>query len=115
MSNIVAIAAVGAREAAENAGPALEDRLRAAMRATHHHWLATKEDDQIMAACEGAAQAVGEGPDRERLIAELKVWQALSAAISGVPVDFGAMVPDDEADRPEPVGIRKLWLEVTET
>jgi hypothetical protein len=111
MSNIVAIAAVEARAAAEEAGLALEDRLRAAMRVTHHHWLATDESDQIMAACEGTAQAVGDGPDRERLIAELRVIQALSAAMSGVPVDFDAMLADE--NRPEPVHIRKLWAEVT--
>jgi hypothetical protein len=114
-SNIVLIAAEEGQSAAEAAGPGAEEKIKAAMTATAGHWLATSEDDQFLAACEGAARCLDEG-DRERIEASLKVLQGLAAAASGVPVDFAALIPEDSEDEPmpKPFPLKKWWNEVKE-
>lgn len=109
VSNSVLIAAVEAESAARDAGNApLEDRARAAMRATRGHWLATREDDQFLAACEGLAR-VCSPEEVERIAAELRAQQALAAILSGVPVDLDAAVAQREEH--EPIGLMLLWRE----
>lgn len=112
MNEIVLIAAVEAETAAKAAeDTTLEGRLRAAMQATANHWMATNEDDQFLAACEGTARVVDD-EDRERIEASLRLLQTLSAAASGVPVDFDALLPDGAEDRPKPARLQPLWREV---
>lgn len=107
-SNAVAIVALEARQAVEAlpAGTSLEDRLRAAMKASRDHWMATDEGDQLMGACE-AVYGLASSTERERIEADLRVMSSLSALMSGVPVAI------DQIDVPEnPLGIRRLWREV---
>ena len=47
-----------------------------------------------------------------RIEKELEFWKAMSAATSGVPVDFGRLL--DEHDPDEAIGIAKLWAEFQE-
>jgi hypothetical protein len=112
MNNLIALVATEAAEAAKRTEGTLEDKLRAAMRKGYRHWMVTDENDQLMGSLEGAARVL---PDEDvaRIEAELRLFQALSAASSGVPVDFERLLPDDEdEERPKPIGIRKLWDEV---
>lgn len=112
MNNLIALVATEAAEAAKQTDGSLEDKLRAAMRKGYRHWMVTDENDQLMGALEGAARVLPD-EDVERIKAELRLFQALGAATAGVPVDFGALLPDeDDEDRPEPIGIRKLWDEI---
>lgn len=114
MSNVVLIAAIEARSAVQAIPDAsIEDRARAAMRAVQNHWMATREEDQFLAACEGLAQtATPEEFERikDDLERQSKAGAVLQALAAGVPVDFDAL------DVPEPaenhLGLRKLWEEV---
>src|SRR4051812_31782916 len=113
MNNLVLIAAVDAQHAAERAGDvSLEDRARAAMAATRHHWMATREEDQFLAACEGLARAVTD-EERQRIEDDLrrlgKVSGLLNALAAGVPVDFDALEVEEPPENP--LGLRKLWAE----
>lgn len=110
-SNVVLIAAADAEMAAQAAGPELEDKLRAAMQATASHWLTTNEDEQFLAACEGVARCC-KAADRERIVVSLRLLQSLSAAVSGVPVDFARLVAKDEDERVEPAPLKRIWDEV---
>lgn len=110
MNNIVMIAAVEAESAAQKAGPSVEEKVKAAMKATRSHWLATDENDRFVAAVEGAARCVSE-EDLERIQFSMRMLQSLSVAASGVPVDFGALIPDDPEDRLEPYPLSKWWEE----
>ena len=109
MNNIVLIAAVEAEHAARAAGDvSIEDRARAAMRATRNHWMATQEEDQFTAACEGLARTAT--PDElERIEADLRTQQALAAMLNGVPVDLEAALA--ARGEVEPIGLMKLWHE----
>lgn len=110
MDNVVLIAAVEADHAAETAGPTVEEKVKAAMKATRGHWMATREEDQFLAACEGAARHLGED-ERARMVETIRIMNALGSAVSGVPVDFGALIPENEEDRIEPYPLRKWWEE----
>lgn len=107
MSNIVMIAAVEAETAARAAGDvSIQDRATAAMKAVRHHWLATNEQEQFAAACEGLARVVT-ADERERIEADLRALQTLTAMLSGVPVDLDAALV--EREQHEPLGLMKLW------
>lgn len=113
MNNIVLIAAMDAQSAAENLKDAsLEERARAAMDAVRHHWMATREEDQFLAACEGLARTATP-EEMERIEDDLrrlaKVSGLLNAMSAGVPVDWDSM----EADEPleNPLGLRKMWAD----
>lgn len=81
------------------------------MEVTASHWLATNEDDQFLAACEGVARCCDAG-DRERIEFGLRFLRSLAAATSGVPVDFASLVAEDEAERVEPAPLKRIWNEV---
>lgn len=106
-----AIASTEAREAVKRLpdGASLEDRFRSAMKATHRHWMATDENDQLMAACEGV-YALADDDEKGRIEAELRSLSHLAAMLSGVPVDMDVVAASIPAD---PIHIRKLWIDVT--
>lgn len=96
-------------KAAINAEDSLEDRCRSAMRAAHSNGVVTDEDLQFKGAVAAVYAASTDADEKARIEVELKSLAVLSAAMSGVPVDFDAVeVPEN------PIGLRVLWLEVTE-
>jgi len=88
----------------------LGDRLIAAMKAAKGHWLVLDKDVQLRGAIAAVLMVLeeeGNTEDSERIKKELGTLQALSAATSGVPVNFAAL------DLPaNPVGLLKLWHEI---
>ncbi len=92
------------REALKSA-ETVEEKLRVAFKGARDHWMFTDENDQLMGGI-GAAMFSMTKEDKERVTEELRVFQSLNAAISGVPVDFSAI-----EIMANPIGIRKLWLE----
>lgn len=106
--NALLIACTEAIPVAREAGPDLEDRLRAAMQKTYRHWMATDEDDQFQAAI-AACLEVAEEEDKERIMVAVRMLGALGAAASGVPVDFASM---DVEGIPEPAPLVRIWDEV---
>lgn len=113
MNNLIGIAVTEAKIALEkHADDTLEDQFRAAARSTFRHWMVTDEQQQFMAACE-ALYAVASAEDKERIKSELESLRDLAALLSGVPVDLERMSERQE-DAPEPIGLRGLWIEVTQ-
>jgi len=105
MDGVMAIAVTEAKAAAENE-TTLEGRVKKAMETTKHHWMLTDEGGQFNAAV-AAAMLLGSEEEKARLQMEFSQLQALNAAISGVPVDFGQMEPMEK-----PVGLMKIWKEI---
>lgn len=104
MNNTTIIAMTEAVHAIPKDAP-LEDQIRAAMNATRNHWMCTDETEQFKAAIGAVLQHYGEGsPEFARLGWEMRQIARLSAAMSGVPVDW-------TADEPvfEPIGIMGMW------
>ena len=113
--NILMICASEALHAAANAGTDPVDWLRAAMKATANHWMALDEDTQFRGALAGAmqhAKNVGDETTVTRLTHEIGLLRGLAAATSGVPVDFAALFGDEDAERPAPFGVTKIWREI---
>ena len=97
----------------------LEDKLRAAMKATKDHWLLVQmgksEGREMRAAIAGLVLHLGmEHPDAKRLIAEhkslAKVGSVIEALQRGVHVDLEAMAEEQEQEEKfEPIGILAIW------
>lgn len=102
----ISIAATKARQAAEKE-TTLEGRIRAAMKATRQHWMATEEDDQFKAAV-AAIYELSDEPTRSKILKEMEALRNINALISGVPVDLAALPEPD----PEPIGLLNYWREV---
>jgi len=90
----------------------VQDKLRAAMEALKSHWVLTTDTERIMAATASVMAYYGPGSDEyKHLKREIDLHVALSTAASGVPVDFGTLVSDDDEPM-RPVGIIRIWAEV---
>ncbi len=87
----------------------LEERLKIVMKKALNHWLVLDEESQFKMAV-GAVLAEATEEEQERINIELRVLKALSAAISGVPIDWGNLVADE--DRDKTIGLSGLWREV---
>jgi hypothetical protein len=90
-------------------------QLKAAMKQTWRHWMVTSEDVQLRGAIGGVLLLAHERGDTEveqRLAREVKLLQALAAAMSGIPVDFEQLLGSEDEPRPECYGVTKLWQEI---
>lgn len=85
------------------------ERIKQCMRRTYQHWMATDEDLQFRGALAGA-MGLSDDDDKQRITDALKPLQALSAMMSGVPVDLEAVTAQLDMDNLVP--LRKLWEEV---
>lgn len=88
----------------------LTERIIYAMKYAQEHekdvfWMFGSVNDDIkIRASLGAVMAEGTEDERALIIESLKPLQALSAAISGIPVDFGSMELSEDL-----LPIMKLW------
>lgn len=89
----------------------LEQRVRAAMRLALNDDAATFlcTDDQRFRGAVGAVLLCCSEEERQRVTNALDALKALSAAISGVPVDFGAVLAPQADDPPLP--LLGIWHE----
>jgi len=79
------------------------------------HYMVTSEDHRLRCAIgvlivlllEHNRQA-----DHDKVVEELQGLNAISAAQSGVPVDFDAVFGDEERDASYWVGLIRIWQEV---
>jgi hypothetical protein len=113
LSGTLMIAASEARHAIKNMSGDVVEKLKAAMKATRNHWMATNEDEQFKAAVIAVMLHYGEGTDEyNRLKWELENLKrfsaALSAAQAGISVDFTSVVQEEEKAN-KPIGLLKLW------
>jgi hypothetical protein len=103
---VVMVAAMIQAEANLSVDDTLEERCRKAMKIGQNHWMITDEDERFRASV-GAVILASNDEERERISSELAGLRMLSAAISGVPVDFDQL-PTQE----NPVGLMKIWREL---
>ena len=90
----------------------IEERARAAFVAAHAQgtgWMLSSDDQRFKAGA-AALYLVANEEDRTRIKHELDMLAALSAAQSGIPVDFGAMLGGE--DPPKPIGLLGIFREV---
>lgn len=109
MDNLMLIALTEAKNKAKDE-VTLEDKLKAAMKETKHHWLLTDEEGRFRSAI-GAVILLTEGEDRKRLEDEftaLKILSAsiLSASLKEIPIDV-TKFPNINC----PIGILKMWAD----
>lgn len=107
------IAITQARAAAEGDDRDVEDRLRAAMKATRNHWMCRDEDAQFRSACAGVLLVLDEDdPDRTRIRLEMETLRNLSLLIEGAPLDVERAFPDT-VDPEGFIGLMQLWTEAS--
>ena len=93
----------------------LEENLLAAMKSARNNWMAPSDDDALSGAVAATMMFYGEGtPEYERLSRDFKTLKkvnaALHAAMSGVPVDFAALVDQEEQGKADdPIKFMDLW------
>jgi len=110
----IQIAMAEAKSDVEKAEGGLLEKLKAAMKATHDHWMVTNEDEQFRAAIGAVMVFYGQGSEEfKRLEWEMGNLNRFSAALSasqvGVSVDFGSILDEQEY---EPIGLLKLWRDL---
>ena len=107
--NVVLIAAAEARDKIDISTP-LEEQARAAMEVTKDFWMTTDEDVRFRGTVVALLLANEDNPEAtERINAEMRALNSLGAAMSGVPVDFGAALPPEDFKY---IGLRSLWMEI---
>ena len=104
--NLILLVMAGARRAI-NPDQSLEERLRASMGACKNHFMVNDEDTQFKAAVAAVHELSTDEDERRRIRVELNGLAALSALLSGVPVDVSQVETNDE-----PIGLSKIWREV---
>lgn len=114
----VIIVATEAQEPVRAVSGTIEDKLRAAIRATTGHRLLPAKEDALQAAVLATTMVVGgDTPDGKRLIHS---WQltcqinnAMGAALAGQPLDLSRLLESvTEADLQDQIPIISIWKEV---
>ena len=91
------------------AEPDLLERIRIAMRGAQNHWMVTNEQEQFRGALAAAMLASSED-EKDRITRSLQPMKALSAMMSGVPVDFDAVAKSMGAE--DLIPLKKMWDEI---
>ena len=84
----------------------LVERLLIAMRAARLNWMAPDDNTAFVAAVVAVIET-GAADEKLRLEYELKLLRGVSAALSGLPIDFGRLIEDPATE----LILRKLWDE----
>jgi len=89
----------------------IEERAKLAMKHVHSNnvcFMTPSDDQKFRSAC-GALILLSSEPEQARINRELRMLQTLSAAMSGVPVDFSSMCDDEDAE--PPLGLMGIYRE----
>jgi hypothetical protein len=90
----------------------LEDKLKFAMREvlkSNGAAFMCSNDDQQFRGAVGGVLLMCSDEERKRINVELRALQSLSAAMSGIPVDFGAVEMVEH-----PLGLLGMWRDTKE-
>lgn len=113
---LIALVMTTAKSEVQSAGipDDIEGLVRACMRSARDHFMVTDKDEQFIGALE-AAYALAHSDDKERIKTSTdtlaKMNAALNAAQVGVPLDFGNIMPDEEAAA-QVLPLMKWWHEI---
>lgn len=81
--------------------------LEAAMDATRDHWMVVDDNKRFSCAVGAVMVELGDThPDYDILRREMAMLNALGAAMGGLPINFNAMEPVEDA-----FGIGAMWAE----
>lgn len=72
----------------------LEARLRAAFRQSHTFWMSTDDNVRFAAALVAAISETTSESEREQIARSKRALDAVSAALSGVPVNLDQALPE---------------------
>lgn len=86
----------------------IKDRLKQAMKLSLNHWLVTNEDEQFRCAI-GAVLLTASEEEKVQISREMAFLRSLSAATSGVPVDWGTLLEGETEQKI--IGLLPLWKE----
>jgi hypothetical protein len=87
----------------------IENRLKQAMKLALNHWLITNEDEQFRSAV-GAVLLTASEEEKTLITREMVFLRNLSAAITGVSVDFETLFEGIKDQKV--IGLVPLWKEV---
>lgn len=85
-----------------------EEMARVCMDVAANHWMVTDENEQFRGAL-AAILTLADNEYKPRVERTIELQKALSAAASGVPVDFGSALESSDI---EPVPLMKWWHEI---
>lgn len=106
MDNLILIVATEAKSAGEGVED-FEAMSRACMKQAVNHWMVTDDGQRFHGACV-AIYELADDTMKERVKHTLDMLRGLSAASSGLPIDFSQMMAGDV----EPLPLVKWWQEV---
>ena len=99
------MAVAEAREACKGK-KSLPARVKAAMRATKHHWMITDENKQFQVAV-AAVLVESDEKDKERITEEMTALETLNSMLSGVPInEIKLKVPK------KPLKLMQMWSDL---
>src|SRR3990167_2431519 len=94
----------------------LEDKLRAAMNVAKDHWMVLDRDTQFRGAIGAVMSHYGQDSEEyKRMEHEIDSLRQLSAFLAASQAGLAVALPDTtdtQQERPEPIGIMKIWHEV---
>jgi hypothetical protein len=105
MSDAMLMMGVTEAKAAAERFTSLDEQIDAAMNTMRNHWMILDEDLQFRCAV-GALLLIVDEPTRQSIRSELNALKALSALMSGVPVDI------ERVEVGETLGLLKRWKEL---
>jgi len=87
----------------------IENRLKQAMKLALNHWLGGNEDEQFRSAV-GAVLLTASEEEKTLISREMAFLRSLSAAVTGVPVDWETLLPGEQDQKV--IDLLRLWKEV---
>lgn len=90
----------------------LEDRFSAACRQAHELWVTGDDEARFKAAVAATILETSDPIEKDRLVRSTEILKAMSAAMSGIPVDFDRAIPDSDF---EPLPLLGIWHETRGT
>src|SRR3989304_3571443 len=103
MSDVMLMIGVTEAKSAAERFTSLDEQIDAAMNTMRNHWMILDEDLQFRCAV-GALLLIVDEPTRQSIKSELNALKALSALMSGVPVDIERVEVTENS-----LGLLKRW------
>lgn len=111
---LMSLVASECRQAVKACDGNLQAKLRAAMMAAKDHWMVTDREMQFKGAVAAVMAHYGKNsPECARIEAELMKIRQFNAFFAAAEAGLSPTLPENVGEQPEPIGIMKMWREVT--